>query len=831
MSSGPSDIPQEIETSSGLSQDVLISNVGFVTDPTQRPLPDAPYRGIEPFRFIDQQIFAARTDETWTLLSNVTLYRAVLLYGDSGVGKSSLINAGLLPQAIKEDFVPDRLRVQPILGREIKVERIRKSVRADAADYLQSNFMAANRDAVTESIELSVDGFRQSLEQFRPNSHPDGSSSSVAGRPAARPLLIFDQFEEFITLFEKPRRNPNEISGRLENVSAIQSSILNVLVELIQDQTLPVKIIFAFREDYLAKLYLLFDHCPDLLDQAQRLLPPHVELLPRIIRAPFVDPALRAHFLQIGVKSRSELSASFAQRISAELSLRSEGDRANLTELQIVCQRLWEAPDAEALFAQGVEEILNRYGDDVLSDFTIEGRDAAIVLLSHMITGADTRNIISEDDLLRWALHTLGDGEEQKERLRAALQLLSDSQIVRRERRRDIYFYEITSEYLVPWINKRVADRKGMVERELAAKAQKELETKRAEAETKLKNERKRLRWTQMLSAALLVLLVLVVVAVYLYLKESRGKAKAQLAQAHTAVEKETVERVLTAIKLSNSSNKQEALNGIAQLDLLIKENLIPSSLKRIVLSPVLSSADIDVRRAALKVAINAAKNDPILSQSVVSAIETDKTLVEDLSGDTAQNFQTLSDSVPTRIYIHISDESQRPEAQKVTDVLKAHNYTVPSITNVGINAPDGNQLRYFRKNEAGIPEPAKIVDLLQEATSSNWTTKYISAYEDSPSVRPGHFEVWFAASANATNGWLRAYPVDDAGTYIGELDLRFTIKSPDGKVDTKKTGYFSLVPGDYELQVTSAVYQTVSHKFTVTARKTEVFPFKLTRK
>jgi len=41
------------------------------------PLPDAPYRGIEPFRFTDQQIFAARGEETWTLLSNVTLYRAV----------------------------------------------------------------------------------------------------------------------------------------------------------------------------------------------------------------------------------------------------------------------------------------------------------------------------------------------------------------------------------------------------------------------------------------------------------------------------------------------------------------------------------------------------------------------------------------------------------------------------------------------------------------------------------------------------------------------------------------------------------------------------------
>jgi len=85
------------------------------------PLPAEPYRGIRPFRFVDQRIFAARTEETWELLSNVTLYRAVLLYGASGTGKSSLINAGLLPQVLREEQVPERIRVQPLAGREFKI--------------------------------------------------------------------------------------------------------------------------------------------------------------------------------------------------------------------------------------------------------------------------------------------------------------------------------------------------------------------------------------------------------------------------------------------------------------------------------------------------------------------------------------------------------------------------------------------------------------------------------------------------------------------------------------------------------------------------------------
>ena len=47
-----------------------------------------------------------------------------MLYGDSGAGKSSLINAGLLPEATRLGFHPERLRVQPRSGEELVIERI-----------------------------------------------------------------------------------------------------------------------------------------------------------------------------------------------------------------------------------------------------------------------------------------------------------------------------------------------------------------------------------------------------------------------------------------------------------------------------------------------------------------------------------------------------------------------------------------------------------------------------------------------------------------------------------------------------------------------------------
>ena len=88
------------------------------------PLPSAPYRGIEPFRFIDQPIFSARTGEVRKLIRLITIYRGIFFYGESGVGKSSLINAGLIPALRDEGFAPERVRVQPFAEKELVVERI-----------------------------------------------------------------------------------------------------------------------------------------------------------------------------------------------------------------------------------------------------------------------------------------------------------------------------------------------------------------------------------------------------------------------------------------------------------------------------------------------------------------------------------------------------------------------------------------------------------------------------------------------------------------------------------------------------------------------------------
>ena len=699
------------------------------------PLPEAPYRGIQPFRFIDQQIFAARDEETWELWSNMTLYRAILLYGDSGTGKSSLINAGLLPKALPENFVVDRLRVQPTAGREIKVERIR-SDEVDA--YLPSSFARMEGTKHDESVELSLKEFRNRLEKFRlAKDRPQSNHVFQPNDGAPRPLLIFDQFEEFVTLFEEAQRSEgsSDDSKTRANVPHIQQKILHELVSLIQDDTLPVKLVFSFREDYLAKLSLLFDHCPQLLDQAQRLLPPRVEALPKIIRVPFEDPELRSHFLKHEGQPGSELSEELAQEIASELDRRTEGDTVNLTELQIVCQRLWQSSNPETLFRkQGIQGLLKDYGAEVFRHLPRELREPAVALLSRMLTASNTRNIVSEDDLIG---RTSQEEEIDRDRLHKALHQLGSSQIVRREPRRQIYFYEITSEYLVPWIKERV------IERDAAR-----LRLQAEEAEQELAVQRRR---SVLLMRLLIAMIVLGVGVIALGIFAYRQYQQLSVAEERARQAEEQATTILNALNLANNSNEDEALKGVQQVAELIKQEKIPSDLKLALLGPAQSNPNSKVREAALQVLVEASRNDKSVAQSVVAATELSKESTQNLSEGEQEQLKRLQATLPPlppRFYIHIGDDSQRGQAQELAALLKQKGYAVPGIERVGDKGVRNNQLRYFLEPEPGTPTPQDLVALLNTFKYGPWKENYVRGYENSPKVRPGQYELWFAYTA-----------------------------------------------------------------------------------
>ena len=119
---------------------------------------------------------------------------------------------------------------------------------------------------------------------------------------------------------------------------------------------------------------------------------------------------------------------------------------------------MWLSIDPEREFAQkGLQGLLEDYLASLSGELHPDLRDPAVALLSRMVTDGGLRNVISEEDLIARALN---EERIRRDRLQAALRsLVADTRLVRRERREDVVFLEIVSEFLVPWIGRQRAAR------------------------------------------------------------------------------------------------------------------------------------------------------------------------------------------------------------------------------------------------------------------------------------------------------------------------------------------------------------------------------------
>ncbi|HWF52002.1 MAG TPA: AAA family ATPase [Solirubrobacteraceae bacterium] len=458
----------------------LAAELRTFVEASRRP-PADPYRSLEPFRFADASILAARDREIERLDRLITMYRGVLLYGETGVGKTSVVNAGVLPRLIEDGYWPHRVRVQPTPTPGLALEPIASSDGGDDA-FLPSAFADA-----TESGQLVV-----AAEDF---------VAAVSGAAQKGPIvLVFDQFEELVTLFP-----------RMSHLSEGQEAIVEAIVTLLRGgpvsasgsgdypSILPVKLLLSFREDYLAALKPLIERYPDLIHQGLRLVAPPQSCATEIIRAPFEK--FPGHYPR-------ELSPELAERIAALLAQRNEGEAIPLTELQIVCDRIWRADEPSALLVgRGISGLLEDHTEDALKRFPGPLREAAMAVLGQLITASNTRNVVAGPDLVERAVDEQGD-LDPKTLEQAITRLEAESGLIRRERRHDLDLYELTSEFLIPWISRQRGE----------AKAARKAEQARREEEEKRRQHERRIRVRLALgviTVALAVVAVLAVVALH----------------------------------------------------------------------------------------------------------------------------------------------------------------------------------------------------------------------------------------------------------------------------------------------------------------------------
>src|ERR1700760_3454508 len=138
-----------------------------------------PWLGLASFTEETREYFHGREEEVAELARRVQRKLLTVLFGQSGLGKTSILRAGLVPRLRAQGYCPVYVRVD--YGRDAPepAEQIKEAIRRARAE-------AAGTPASNTNTE--------SLWEFLHHREAAADSSSQI------PLLIFDQFEEIFTL-------------------------------------------------------------------------------------------------------------------------------------------------------------------------------------------------------------------------------------------------------------------------------------------------------------------------------------------------------------------------------------------------------------------------------------------------------------------------------------------------------------------------------------------------------------------------------------------------------------------------------------------------------
>src|SRR3954454_4092956 len=107
-----------------------------------------PWPGLESFEENAHDYFFGRDRETVSLLNHVRDAAVTVLYGRSGLGKTSLLRAGLFPALREENFLPIYVRLELQRGSAPLSNQLHQSV----CESIQANAPDSLRPADDESL-------------------------------------------------------------------------------------------------------------------------------------------------------------------------------------------------------------------------------------------------------------------------------------------------------------------------------------------------------------------------------------------------------------------------------------------------------------------------------------------------------------------------------------------------------------------------------------------------------------------------------------------------------------------------------------------------------
>jgi hypothetical protein len=226
----------------------------------------SPWPGMRPYREADTDFFFGRDSEIGDLLARTKRSLLTLLYGRAGLGKTSLVRAGLAPRLMARGFFPVYLRPRVLLDND--------------ADPVAGVIRAVEDAAKTHKVEATGSFGAASLWELF---HRESFDFWDANNRIVAPVLVFDQFEEVFQVLDETNAALPRIKILLDNISEL---VENRIPARLAAMDLPnsqeyrfdmssadYRVILSFREDYLPHVRQLRAIVPSVVENHLRLEP------------------------------------------------------------------------------------------------------------------------------------------------------------------------------------------------------------------------------------------------------------------------------------------------------------------------------------------------------------------------------------------------------------------------------------------------------------------------------------------------------------------------------------------------------------------------------
>ena len=504
----------------------------------------SPYKGLVPFEDseLDALLFFGRERESEIIGANVLAARLTVLYGPSGVGKTSVLQAGVAHRLRRQARANIEERGHPEFVIVVfdgwsgdPVSRLRAAVRHELGDLFGSALLDEQQgEPLADTLARWTDAF------------------------ACDVLLVLDQAEEYFLYH------------------AEEAGLAEELPELVTRPGLRVRVLLSLREDALAKLDRFKGRIPNLFGNYLRL--DHLDR--RSARAAIEGPVERYNELAPG-ESQVELEPALvdlvlAETVAGKVDLGETGgglgpgetdeSRVEAPYLQLVMERVWDEERGEGsnrLRATtlerlgGAEAIVRAHLHRAVDALSASEKDVAADVFRYLVTPSGAKIAHGVGDL---AEYTAVD----ERRLVPVLMMLDRERIVRpvdgagSDGARYEIFHDVLAEAVLAWRRERELDR----ERRVAA--------------------RRHRRLLLVAVAAFVGLAAMAAVAVYALAQRSDARQSAKSARARELVALAQSELPIDPLRSINTALQAAKLEPTPAAEDALRTALIDSKVRRI---------------------------------------------------------------------------------------------------------------------------------------------------------------------------------------------------------------------------------------------------------